>query len=91
MVARPERDADEGQVALDRDGGDRAERAVAAGDAERVRAGGARDLRRILVLAQHVRRDAEPLGLGTELLGGRAVVAGARVDEEEARHVRATY
>ena len=48
VVARAERNADEGPVRLDREGRDRRKRAVAARDAEDIRAGRARDLRGVV-------------------------------------------
>jgi hypothetical protein len=82
VVARPERDDDEGQVALERDGGHRRERAVAAGHAD--------DVRAIRVeLCQVADLDVALLGRARDL-GKRACVAGARVDEEDA-HRRCTF
>ena len=52
VVARAERNADEGAVTLDRDGRDRRKRPVAARDPEDVRAGRARDLRGVVALLQ---------------------------------------
>ena len=83
VVPRPERDADERHVLLDRDLGDRRERAVAAGHPEHVRAGLPRHLGQVVALLQQVDGDA-PLARGVaELVGTRRVRAGAWVDDEE--------
>jgi hypothetical protein len=86
VVPRPERDAGEGEIQVDRDLGDGGQRAVAPGDAERGRAavgGFAGERGRVVPLREFARLDAEALGLGDQLLRGRRVVAGAWVDEEE--------
>ena len=86
MVARPERDADERQVALDRDLRDGAERPVAAGDAEGGRIGGARELGGVVVAREHVRGDAAPLGRGDQVVELPLRRPGARIHEQEALH-----
>jgi hypothetical protein len=58
VVAGAERDADEGQVALDADRRHRRERAVPAGHADRVAVGGARDRVEVVALGEHVHVDA---------------------------------
>jgi hypothetical protein len=86
MVSRAERDADERQVALDRDLGDRGEGPVSAGHPEHVGAGRAREVRRALSLPEHVGPDSALLSGGGELAGVGRAAPGTRVDEEEARH-----
>jgi hypothetical protein len=88
VVASPERDADEGEIALDGDRRDRPERAVAARHPERPLRRGPRDLGGIVLASEHVRLDVERRRGGHELLGRRRVVAGAWVDEQEAGHGR---
>jgi hypothetical protein len=66
VVPRPERDAGEGQLALEGDGRDRTERTVPTRDAERARAGSRRLPRQVagvVVLAEDVRADAPALRL----------------------------
>ena len=84
VVARPERNADERQVPLDRDRGDRGERAVAARYPDCAGGGRAGDRHRVVAVAQRVRLDAER-ACGREQLGC-AAAAGPRVDDQEARH-----
>jgi hypothetical protein len=69
VVARSERDADEGQVSFERDGGDRGQRPVTARDPERVRIGRAREPGRVLVVSEDVRFDPERLRLLRQILG----------------------
>jgi hypothetical protein len=90
VVPRAGRHADERNVAGDRHRGDRRERAVAAGDAERLRARRARARERLDVvpLAEHARLDPTPTGLRRELFGARATRARALVDEQEPGHGR---
>ena len=90
VVARPERDARERQVALDRHVGDRRERAVAAGHRERARRrrrGRARRGR----LRRRGRASSIPVarGRGEQLVG--AAVARARVDDQEGLHAQERY
>ena len=84
VVASPERDADERQVALQRDGRHRRQRAVTAGHPERVRRRRARHCVDVVPFTEHVTVDSQRLGGVDQLLGGRAVVPGARVDDQEA-------
>ena len=86
VVPGPERDADEGQAALDRDRGHRCERAVASGHPERVGLGGPGDLLQVLSVAEEMHLDASAAGLLGELVGRRAVAAGAWIDDQEAGH-----
>ena len=86
VVPRPPRDADEGKVALDRHLGDRAQRAVAAGHAENVRLGRARELDQILAVGEHMDRDAPIARHRREVVDGRTVRARVRVHEENASH-----
>jgi hypothetical protein len=83
VVARPVRHDDERQAAL---GGHGRNRAVAAGRAEHVGLRRPRELRGVVVLAQHVSVDpARPRRLG-QLVRRRVLGARARVDQEEAAH-----
>jgi hypothetical protein len=86
VVARAEGHADEGQLALERDLRDRAERAVAAGDPECLGLGAACELGRILAGAEHAHLDAASPCLVRQFLRVRRARAGARVDEQEPRH-----
>ena len=88
VVARPERDDDERQVALDRDRGHARHRAVAAGRAEHVRVGLARQLGGVVALAQDVRLDPARLRRLRQLLRARALGPAARIDQQEPRHRR---
>ena len=58
VVPRPERDADERDVLLDRDLGDGGERAVAAGHAEHVGAGRPRELLQVVSVLEEAHLDA---------------------------------
>jgi hypothetical protein len=69
VVARSERDADEGQVSFERDGGDRRQGSVTARDPERVRVGRAREPGRVLAVSEDVRLDPERLRLLRQILG----------------------
>ena len=69
MIPRPERDADEGHVLLDRDLGDGGERPVAAGHPEHVRAGVPRELVQIVPVLEEAHVDAAALRRVAELLG----------------------
>ena len=86
VVARPERDADERHVLLDRDLGDRAERAVPARHPEHVRVCAPRDLRQVVALLEEVDVDAALARGVAQLLGARRARAGAWVDDEESLH-----
>ena len=85
VIAGPERNADERQVAFDRDLGDGRERAVAACDPDRraVARGFRRNRGCVLALREHVRAD-RPLGRsGSQLLGARASPARSRIDQQK--------
>ena len=82
VVARAERDADEREVALDRNVCDRRERPVAAGRAQGAVRGRPSELRGVVVRPQDVRVDPAAARLLAELFRARAVVARARVDQE---------
>ena len=86
VIPSPERDADERQAALDRDRGDRCERAVATGHPERVGVGPSGDRLEVLSLAEEVHVDAPAACLVGELLARRAVAPGARIDDQEGGH-----
>ena len=86
VVARPEWDAHEGQVALDRHLRDGAERAVAAGHPECLRVGGRRERRRIVLLAEDVGPDAPPFRLLEQRREALLRRARTRVHEQEAGH-----
>ena len=83
MVAGPERDADESGTVLDRNVGDRRQRAVAPGHAQDVGSRGPGELRRVLPFRQDVGLDAGSLGLGGKVAGSRRARARTRIDEEE--------
>ena len=83
VVPSPERHADERHVALDRDLCHRRERSVAARDADRVGLCGAREPCGIVVGPEDARVDAALVRLGLKFLRARAVVARARIDQEE--------
>jgi hypothetical protein len=82
VVARPERDADERQLALERNFGDRGERAVTARDAERVSVGRAGELGGVVAGAQDPRFDSAFSRRLEELFRARRAGARARVDEK---------
>jgi hypothetical protein len=69
VVTRSERDADEGQISFERDGGDRGQRPVTARHSERVRIGRAREPGRVLAVSEDVRFDPERLRLLRQILG----------------------
>jgi hypothetical protein len=69
VVARSERDADEGQVSFERDAGNRRERSITARHPERVRIGRAREPGRVLAVPEDVRLDPERLRLLRQILG----------------------
>ncbi len=71
VVPRPERDADERHVLLDRDLGDGGERAVAAGHAEHVGSGAPRELLQVVAVLEEAHLDAAALRRVAELGGGR--------------------
>ena len=82
VVPRPERDADEGQVALERDPGDAPERAVAPGHPERLGVRGAGELFGVLSVPKDVRLDPARLGLAGQIAGVGAPAAGARIHDQ---------
>ena len=69
---------------VERDTGNRCERAVAAGNPQSVRVSGARDLGGPFAIVEHVHLDTEAPGLGGKLVGAQAAVARAWVDDQEA-------
>jgi hypothetical protein len=83
MVTSSERDADESCIALDRDVGDRRQRAVASGDPQDLRRRGPCKLRRVLSFPQDVRLNAEGPSLGGELAGSRRAGARTGIDQKE--------
>jgi hypothetical protein len=83
VVPRAEGDADEGEPALERDFGDRGERAVAAGDAQRISLRASGELGRIVFGAEDPGLDPAPPGLFLQLLDARASAARARIDDEQ--------
>jgi hypothetical protein len=87
VIARPERDADEGKVALERDGRDRGQRAVTTRHPERIAAGArrlSRDLTRVLALSEDVGVESHAFRFPPELRRRGTAVARARVDEQKA-------
>src|SRR6185369_16148396 len=86
VIPGAEGNADEGQIALDRDRGDARHGAVTAGHAEHVDGGPARELRGVFAVADDPRLDPEPLRLGAKLVCGRPRPPGAGVDQKEACH-----
>jgi hypothetical protein len=64
VVARPVRDADERELALDRDRGHGRKRAVAAGDSEHLGLVCSSKLDEIVAFTDDVNRDAAPARLG---------------------------
>ena len=82
MVARPERDTDEGNVLLERDLGDRRERAVAARHPEHVRSGLARDLLDVLALLEDAHLHAALDRGQAQLVGVGRGRSGARIDDQ---------
>jgi hypothetical protein len=83
VVTGAERDADERQVALERDLGDCGERAVAAGDAECFRFGVPGELGGIVARLENPCFDPAPARFLREFLRARAGVARARIDQEQ--------
>jgi hypothetical protein len=84
VVPGPEGDADERKVALDRNGGDRRQRAVAPGHAERIRLRTPGHLGRILTVRLHdVRLYAAAARLLDQVIRARVVVTRARVDQQK--------
>jgi hypothetical protein len=83
VVSGTERDADEGKVALERDLRDGSQRAVAAGDAERVRVGVPGELGRIVIRPENSCVDSAAARLVGELVRARTLVARARIDEQQ--------
>jgi hypothetical protein len=69
VVARSERDADEGQVSFERDAGDRRQRSITARHPERVRIGRACEPGRVLAVAEDVRLDPERVRFLRQVLG----------------------
>ena len=86
MVPRPERDADERHVLLDRDRCDGGERAVAAGHSEHVGTRVPRQLRQVVPVLERAHVDATAARRLAELLGGRRVRAGVWVDDQDLSH-----
>jgi hypothetical protein len=86
VVARAEGDDDERQVALDGDRRHARDRAVAAGGGEHLGVGVPRELGRVVALAEHVHLDSPFPRRLRQLLGGRALAAGARVDQQQRPH-----
>lgn len=80
VVPGAERDADERQVALDRDLGDRRQRSVAPGDPHRPRVGSC-ELRRIVVGAEDSGLDPLAPCRLFKLLRARILTTRARIDE----------
>jgi hypothetical protein len=71
VVSRSEGDADEREVAVERDLRDRRERPVAPGDADRVRVGELRELRRLLARLKKSRLDSPAARFVRELFRAR--------------------
>ena len=86
MIAPADRDADEGNVALDCDRGDGAERAVAARDADRALWSLGGRVARVLAEVENASFDAPFPGFTEQRARVRLVVAGARIDDEESAH-----
>jgi len=84
MVARAVGDADERELALDRDARDGGERPVAARHPQSVGIRFAGKLLEVVVLAEDVHGDTEGARLGLELLRRRAAVAGAWIHDQKA-------
>jgi hypothetical protein len=84
VVSRPERNADERKVAFERDLGDRGERAVAAGDTERVGlAGGSGQGGWIILGSEDPGVDPAARSFVAKLLRARAAAPRAGIDEEK--------
>ena len=88
VVAGPERDADEREAPLHSDGGHGRQRAVAPGHPERVGLGSPGDLLKVLSVAEEVHVDPSAAGRVSELVGRRAVAAGAWINDQESGHGR---
>ena len=86
MVARPERDADERQVALERDLRDGAERPVAAGDAERGRIGGGARAGRVVASPSTCVATPRRLAAATSSSSRPSADPERGIHEQEARH-----
>ncbi len=86
VIPRPERDADERDLLLDRDLGDGGERPVAAGHAEHVGAGVPRQLVQVVSVLEETHVDTAALRRVAKLLGRGRVRAGAGVDDQESVH-----
>ena len=86
VVARPEGDADERQVSLDRDLGHRRQRAVAARHPERVGIGVTGELPEVVAVAEHMHVDPRARGRLDQLVV--PAVTRARVDDQEGPHAR---
>jgi hypothetical protein len=84
VVPRPERDADERFPAFDSDSRDGSNGAVAARDADRCASGRSfpGELAGVVTLGEDVRLDAALAGRRDQFVRRRALVPGARVDEE---------
>jgi hypothetical protein len=83
VVSRSEGNADEGDVALDRDLCDCGERTVTTGGAERRRVGITGELCDVIFRLEDPRLDPAARGLLAELLRARASAARARVDQKQ--------
>jgi hypothetical protein len=86
VIPGPEWDADERELALDRDLRDGREGPVAACHPERVCLRLPRDLLRLVLRPEDVDLDSEGLGRVDELVCARPTLAGARVHDQKARH-----
>ena len=86
VVSRPEGDADERHVLLDRDLRDGGERAVAAGHSEHVGTRVTRELREIVAVLEEPDLDTARAGSIAKLVRGRRVRAGTWVDDQVLAH-----
>jgi hypothetical protein len=88
VISRPERDADERKVALERDRGDDGERPVPTGHSHRLRSGVGRpagDLPCVVVFFENVDVNIEATGLPSELFSRGPLVSRTRIYQEEGR------
>jgi hypothetical protein len=83
VVPRAERDADEGQLAVEGHLGDRGERAVTAGDPQGICIDVTGELGGVVVRAEDPRVDAALARLLEEFLCARRAATRARVDQEQ--------